>query len=222
MRLPVPTPLGLLLVDDHALIREGLRVVLESNGEMKVVGEAASGLAAIEEFRKVRPDVTLLDIAMPGMDGLAACRRILAEHPDARILILTVHGEEQFFFEALRAGAQGYVLKRSTGEELRRAIRAVAGGRTWLPPELAGSLVEDYVSRARAGQEDQALGALSTREREVLKLIAEGHTNAGIADLLSISAKTVQTHRAHAMEKLGLHERTGLVRYAIRTGLIEP
>jgi DNA-binding NarL/FixJ family response regulator len=204
----------LLLVDDHALIREGLRAVLEVGGEMKVAGEASSGLEAIEVFRQLRPDVALLDIGMPDMDGLAACKRIRAEHPDARIIILTVHAEEQFFFEALRAGAHGYVLKRSTGEDLRRAIRTVAQGRTWLSPELAGSLVEDFVSRARAGEGDQALGALSAREREVLKLVAEGHTNAAIAKLLSISAK--------AMEKLGLHERTGLVRYAIRTGLIEP
>jgi DNA-binding NarL/FixJ family response regulator len=212
----------LLLVDDHALIREGLRAVLEAGGEMKVVGEGESGLDAVEIFRRLRPDVALLDIGMPDMDGLAACTRIREEHPDARILILTVHAEEQFFFEALRAGAHGYVLKRSTGEDLRRAIRAVAQGRTWLSPELAGSLVEDFVSRARTGEGGPALGALSAREREVLKLVAEGHTNAAIAKLLSISVKTVQTHRAHAMEKLGLHERTGLVRYAIRTGLIEP
>ncbi|HXV04872.1 MAG TPA: response regulator transcription factor [Solirubrobacterales bacterium] len=212
----------LLLVDDHALIREGLRAVLEVGGEMKVVGEAASGLEAIEAFRGLHPDVALLDVGMPGMDGLASCKRIRDEHPDARIVILTVHAEEQFFFEALRAGAHGYVLKRSPGEELRRAIRAVAEGRTWLSPELAGSLVEDFVGRVRAGQDDLALGTLSAREREVLKLVAEGHTSAEIAKLLSISAKTVQTHRAHAMEKLGLHERTGLVRYAIRTGLIEP
>lgn len=212
----------LLLVDDHALIREGLRAVLDSGGEMKVVGEAGNGLEAIERFRELQPDVTLLDIGMPGMDGFAACRRIRAEHPDARILILTVHGEEQFFFEALRAGAHGYVLKRSTGDDLRRAINAVAQGRTWLSPELAGSLVEDFVNRVRAGDDDHALDALSAREREVLKLVAEGNTNAEIAKLLSISPKTVQTHRAHAMEKLGLHERTGLVRYAIRTGLIEP
>jgi DNA-binding NarL/FixJ family response regulator len=212
----------LLLVDDHALIREGLRAVLEVGGEMKVEGEGASGLEAIEAFRRLRPDVALLDIGMPDMDGLAACKRIRAEHPDARIIILTVHAEEQFFFEALRAGAHGYVLKRSSGEDLRRAIRTVAEGRTWLSPELAGSLVEDFVSRARSGEGDLALGALSAREREVLKLVAEGHTSAEIAALLSISPKTVQTHRAHAMEKLGLHERTGLVRYAIRTGLIEP
>ncbi len=212
----------LLLVDDHGMIREGLRAVLEPGGEMKVVGEASNGLEAIERFRELRPDVTLLDIGMPGIDGLAACRRIRAEYPDARILILTVHAEEQFFFEALRAGAQGYVLKRSTGHDLRGAIRTVAQGRTWLSPELAGSLVEDFVSRARGGDGDQALGALSAREREVLKLVAEGHTNAEVAKLLSISPKTVQTHRANAMEKLGLHERTGLVRYAIRTGLVEP
>jgi len=212
----------LLLVDDHTLVREGLRAVLDSGGEMKVAGEAGNGLEAIEKFRELRPDVTLLDIGMPGMDGFAACRRIRAEHPDARILILTVHAEEQFFFEALRAGAHGYVLKRSTGDDLRRAIRAVAQGRTWLPPELAGSLVEDFVNRVRGGEDDHALDALSVREREVLKLVAEGHTNAEIAKLLSISPKTVQTHRAHAMEKLDLHERTGLVRYAIRTGLIEP
>lgn len=214
--------ISLLLVDDHALVREGLRAVLEAGGEMKVVGEAASGLEAIDAFRRLRPDVALLDVGMPGMDGLASCKRIRDEHPDARIVILTVHAEEQFFFEALRAGAHGYVLKRSPGEELRRAIRAVAEGRTWLSPELAGSLVEDFVGRARAGEDDLALGVLTSREREVLKLVAEGHTSAEIAKLLSISAKTVQTHRAHAMEKLGLHERTGLVRYAIRTGLIEP
>jgi two-component system response regulator NreC len=212
----------LLLVDDHTLVREGLRAVLDAGGEMKVAGEAENGLEAIEKVRELQPDVTLLDIGMPGMDGFAACRRIRAEHPDARILILTVHAEEQFFFEALRAGAHGYVLKRSTGDDLRRAIRTVAQGRTWLPPELAGSLVEDFVNRVRNGEGDQALDALSVREREVLKLVAEGHTSAEIAKLLSISPKTVQTHRAHAMEKLGLHERTGLVRYAIRTGLIEP
>jgi DNA-binding NarL/FixJ family response regulator len=212
----------LLLVDDHALVREGLRAVLEVGGEMKVEGEAASGLEAIEAFRRLRPDVALLDIGMPDMDGLAACKRIRGEHPGARIVILTVHAEEQFFFEALRAGAHGYVLKRSSGAELRRAVRTVAEGGTWLSPELAGSLVEDFVSRARAGENGLALGTLSAREREVLKLVAEGHTSAEIAKLLSISAKTVQTHRAHAMEKLGLHERTGLVRYAIRTGLIEP
>jgi DNA-binding NarL/FixJ family response regulator len=192
---------------------------------MKVVGEGANGIEAIELFRHLRPDVTLLDISMPDMDGFAACQRIRAEHADARILILTVHAEEQFFFEALRAGAQGYVLKRSTGDDLRRAIRTVAEGRTWLSPELAGSLVEDFVNRARGGGEsegDHPLDALSTREREVLKLVAEGRTNSEIAELLTLSAKTVQTHRAHAMEKLGLHERTALVRYAIRTGLIEP
>ena len=214
--------LRLLIADDHALVRDGLRAVLESGGEMKVAGEAANGIEAIEMFRRLRPDVALLDISMPEMDGLAVCNHVREEHPGARLLILTVHAEEQFFFEALRAGANGYVLKRSTAGDLRRAIRTVAQGRTWLPPELAGSLVEDFVNRARAGEDDLALGALSGREREVLKLIAEGNTNAEIARLLSISAKTVQTHRSHAMEKLGLHERSGLVRYAIRTGLIEP
>jgi len=212
----------ILLVDDHAVIREGLRAVLEAGGELTVEGEGASGLEAIEAYRRLRPDVALLDIGMPDMDGLAACRRIREEHPDARIVILTVHAQEQFFFEALRAGAHGYALKRSTAEDLRRAINTVAQGGTWLPPELAGSLVENFVSQVRAGEDDRAFGTLSAREREVLKLVAEGNTNAAIAELLSISPKTVQTHRAHAMEKLGLHERTGLVRYAIRTGLIEP
>lgn len=214
--------LRLLIADDHAIVREGLRAVLEASGEFEVIDEAANGLEAIAKARELRPDVTLLDIGMPEVDGLAACRRITAENTDARVLILTVHAEEQFFFEALRAGAHGYVLKRSTGEELRRAISTAARGGTWLSPELAGSLVEDFVARARSGAEDEALGGLSAREREVIKLVAEGRTNAEIADVLSISVKTVQTHRAHAMEKLGLHERTALVRYAIRMGLIEP
>lgn len=212
----------LLVADDHAIVREGLRAVLEGSGEVEVIGEAANGDDAIAKARELRPDVTLLDIGMPEVDGLAACRRITAENPEARVLILTVHAEEQFFFEALRAGAHGYILKRSTGEELRRAISTAAQGGTWLSPELAGSLVEDFVARARAGAGDEGLGVLSAREREVIKLVAEGRTNAEIADVLSISVKTVQTHRAHAMEKLGLHERTALVRYAIRMGLIEP
>ena len=214
--------LRLLIADDHAIVREGLRAVLEGGGDIEVVGEAADGLEAIARARELRPDVILLDIAMPELDGLAACRRITEEDPGARVLILTVHAQEQFFFEALRSGAHGYVLKRSTAEELRQSIRTVAQGKTWLSPELAGSLVEDFVARAQTGAGDAELGALTAREREVLKLVAEGRTNAEIAARLSISVKTVQTHRAHAMERLGLHERTGLVRYAIRTGLIEP
>ncbi len=210
-----------LLADNHAIVREGLRAVVEADGDIEVAGEAADGLQAVSRARELQPDVLLLDISMPNMDGLAACRHITEERPDARALILTVHAEEQFFFEALRAGAQGYVLKSSTGEDLRRAVRAVARGSTWLSPELAGSLVENFVTHAQAGGDDHPLGMLTVREREVLKLVAEGRTSAEIAQLLSISAKTVQTHRAHAMEKLGLHERTGVVRYALRTGLIE-
>ncbi len=212
----------LLVADNHAVVREGLHAVVEAEGDIEVVGEAANGLEAVGRARELRPDVILLDIGMPIMDGLAACRHITEENPEARVLILTVHAEEQFFFEALRAGVQGYMLKRSSGKELRMAIRAVARGCAWLSPELTGSLVEDFLGRAQVDGNNQVLGRLTIREREVLKLVAEGRTSAEIGQLLSISTNTVQTHRAHAMEKLDLHERTGLVRYAIRTGLIEP
>lgn len=210
----------LLLADDHAVVRSGLRMLLQAQPDMKIIGEAETGQEAIRRVAELRPDVVLMDIEMPGMNGIEATRRIKAEAPQAAVLALTMYEDDQYFFEMLRAGASGYVPKRAAPDELVSAIRAVSRGEVFLYPSLAGRLVQDYLLRGRPEEQEPATDDLTAREQEVLKLIAEGLSNNEIADRLVISAKTVDRHRENIMRKLNLHNRVDLVKYALRKGLI--
>jgi two-component system response regulator NreC len=209
----------LLLVDDHEIVRAGLRMLFRAEEDMEIVGEAGSAEEAIQAVQELNPDVVLMDVAMPGMSGIEATRRIKEVDPDANILALTMHEDEQYFFEMLNAGAAGYIPKRAAPDDLVSAIRIVHQGNVFLYPSLAKMLVRDFVQRA---EEDGELGAdiLTPREREVLTLIAEGYTNRQIAKELVISVKTVDRHRENIMGKLNLHNRIELVKYAIEKGLI--
>jgi two-component system, NarL family, response regulator NreC len=213
----------LVLVDDHAVVRSGLRMLLESqlDVEIEIVGEAETGEEALTCVRATRPDIVLMDIQMPGMSGIEATRRIKEAAPETAVLALTMHEDDQYFFEMLRAGAAGYVPKRAAPDELVTAIRTVSRGDVFLYPTLATRLVQDYVRRPESGSELPLSAALTPREHEVLVLIAQGRTNSEIADQLGISAKTVDRHRDNIMEKLNLHSRVDLVKYAIKKGLIE-
>jgi two-component system response regulator NreC len=210
-----------LIVDDHAIVRDGVRMILEAQPDIEVVGEASDGREALEAARQLSPGVVLMDIAMPGMNGLEATAAIRQELPDVQVLILTMHEDYEYFFELLRAGASGYVLKGASSDDLVSAIRAVHQGGVYLHPAVAKNLVSDYVKRMEPGEDRARYDGLSDRERQVLKLVAEGKTSRQIAEDLFLSVNTVQTHRAHIMEKLGLHNRTDLIRYALRKGLVE-
>jgi two-component system response regulator NreC len=215
-------PIRVLVVDDHALVREGIASLLRAMPEIEVLGEAEDGLGAIEQARQLRPDVVVMDIGMPKMTGVEATRHIREEMPDVQVVALTIHDSEEYLFQMLRAGATGYVLKKAHPSEMLAAIEAAVRHETYLTPAMAKGLVADYLRRAREGEEDPSYRELTDREREVLKLIAEGYTNNEIAELLHVSVKTVQAHRAHIMEKLDLHRPAALVKYAIRKGLVEP
>jgi len=209
-----------LLVDDHTILREGLRMVLDAQPQIKVIGEADDGRQAVELAERLHPDVIVMDIAMPNLNGLEATRQIKRRWPDIRVVILTMHENQQYLVQIVKAGATGAVLKRSAGQELLTAVRAAAHGQSYFSPSIASMMLEDY--RVRLGQGIDDPEVLTEREREVLQLIAEGKSNQDIADHLIVSIKTVQTHRAHIMEKLGMHDRTELVKYAIRTGMVTP
>lgn len=205
-------PVRVLIAEDHAVVREGIRMILNASDEFDVVGEAGDGESAVRLTQTLRPDVVVMDIGMPKLNGVEATRQIKALTPETHVLILTMHEDESYVFTLLSLGASGYVFKRAAATELVEAVRAVARGEGFLFPAVARSLLKDY------GAND----GLTERERQVLVLIAEGLTSAGIAERLSISVKTVQTHRTHIMEKLDLHDRSQLVRYAVRKGLIPP
>ena len=209
-----------LMADDHTMFREGIRLLLETRGGFEVVGEAATGKEAVELARSLRPDVVVMDIGMPGMNGLDATRLIQADNPGSRVLILTMHGTDEYFFSALEAGASGYVLKEAASNDLVNAIESVHRGGMFLYPSLATKLVEEYLRRVGSGEERSSYEALTPRERQVLQLIGEGCTNQEIAEKLGLSVHTVQTHRVHIMNKLGLHNRAQLVSYAARLGLL--
>lgn len=208
-----------MLVDDHKLFREGLRLLLESQGQFEVVGEAGNAPQAVEVARQCRPEVIVMDIAMEG-NGLVATRQLQREMPQARVLVLTMHGGDEYFFRALEAGALGYVLKEAAATDLVAAIQAVARGGIFLYPSLAKRLVGDYLARVSGGEERSSYERLTPREKETLALVAQGHTNQEIAERLSVSISTVQTHRTHIMEKLDLNRRSELINYAIRIGLL--
>lgn len=209
-----------LMADDHTMFREGVRLLLETRGGFEVVGEAATGKEAVELARSLRPDVIVMDIGMPGMNGLDATRLIQADNPSSRVLILTMHDTDEYFFSALDAGASGYVLKEAASNDLVNAIESVSRGGMFLYPSLATKLVEEYLRRVGSGEERSSYDALTPRERQVLQLIGDGRTNQEIAEKLGLSVHTVQTHRVHIMNKLGLHNRAQLVSYAARLGLL--
>ncbi|MGW1735607.1 response regulator [Streptomyces sp. NPDC001999] len=219
--MPEATETRILLADDHALVRRGVRLILDSEPDLTVVAEAGDGAEAVEAARIHQPDLAILDIAMPRLTGLQAARELARTQPGLRLLILTMYDNEQYFFEALAAGASGYVLKSVADRDLVEACRATMRGEPFLYPGAVNALVRNYLDRAREGGTIPAK-AITDREEEILKLVAEGHTSQEIADILVISVKTVERHRANLLEKLGMKDRLELTRYAIRVGLIEP
>ncbi len=211
----------ILLADDHAIVRAGIHTFLEKQPEMEVVGEAANGCETIQKVRELRPEVVVMDIVMPGIGGLEATRRIKAECPEVKILALTMHEDERYFFQAIHAGASGYVVKGAPPADFIQAIRSVAAGQAYLGPALTRKLIDDYLSRNEAAAGAEAHDSLTERERDVLRLIAEGQTGKQISKLLHISVHTVDRHRQNLMAKLDLHNRAALIKYAIRKKLIE-
>jgi DNA-binding NarL/FixJ family response regulator len=214
-------PTRILLADDHALVRRGVRLILDNEPDLTVVAEAADGAEAIDKARVDRLDLAILDVAMPRMTGLQAARELSRLLPDLRILILTMYDSEQYFFESLKAGASGYVLKSVADRDLVEACRAAMRGEPFLYPGAVSALIRNYLESIRAGDPPPAK-AITDREEEILKLVAEGYSSKQIAEMLFISVKTVERHRANLLQKLGLRDRLELTRYAIRAGLIEP
>jgi DNA-binding NarL/FixJ family response regulator len=210
----------ILLADDHAVLREGIRALLKEQPDMVVVGEAQDGRWTAHLANELRPDVVLMDIAMPLLNGLEATRQIKRDHPEINVLILTMHDNEEYVRQVLEAGALGYVLKHAAASELVAAIRAVHRGEAVLSPAITRMVIEDFLRRSDARAETTP-DALTPREREVLQLIAEGYTSKKIAEILDLSVKTVQAHRASLMQKLDLHDRGDLIKYAIQKKIIE-
>jgi DNA-binding NarL/FixJ family response regulator len=219
--MPVPLKTRVLLADDHVVVRNGLRMVLDSAPDLEVVAEAGDGAEALDLALREDIDLAVLDVAMPRMTGLQAARELSRRRPELRVLMLSMHDNEQYFFEALKAGASGYVLKSAANRDLIEACRAAMRGEPFLYPPAVKAVARDYLERARTG-EDTPEDPLTPRELEVVKLIAEGHTSEEIADTLVISRKTVDRHRSNVLEKLGMRNRVELTRYAIRRGLVEP
>jgi DNA-binding NarL/FixJ family response regulator len=211
-----------LLADDHTIVRQGVRLCLEAMGDIEIVAEAEDGQMAVQLANQLRPDVAVVDLTMPRLNGVEAIRQIRRDLPDTEVVVLSVHDSEPYVVQALRAGAAGYVLKRNAATELAEAIRAAHDGQAYLHPSIARRVIDDYLSRIHASEDaNEPHERLTPREREVQQLAAEGHSTRAIAGLLCLSTKTVEHHRASLMTKLGLHGQTELVKYAIRSGLVE-
>ncbi|HEY8779688.1 MAG TPA: response regulator transcription factor [Solirubrobacterales bacterium] len=208
-----------LIADDHGIVRSGLRLLLERQPDIEVIAEAADGAEAREIAVRERPDLAILDVRMPKLTGLQVTRELKKQAPEVSVLILSMHDDERYLFEALKAGASGYVLKTQADTDLMEAIRAVERGEPFLTPAAQQALIKDVLERGRQGEDEEEL---TPREEEIVKLVAEAHTTRQIAEILHLSEKTVENHRANAMRKLGMRDRVELVRYAIRRGLIEP
>jgi len=210
-------PVSVMLADDHAVVRDGLRSLLENGNDLQVVGVAGNGREAVSEALRLRPDIVIMDIAMPELDGVEATRRIVERSPETRVLILSMYLSAEHIYRALQAGAQGYVLKESAGEEVVDAIRALRAGKRYLSHRITETVIDDYL---REGTNVSPLDSLSLRERDVLQLVVEGRTNAAIAQALSLSPKTVETYRARIMKKLKVKDTVELVKFSMRHGLI--
>ncbi|HKB77133.1 MAG TPA: response regulator transcription factor [Myxococcales bacterium] len=213
--------LRVVLADDHALVRAGFRSLLEALPGIQVVGEAADGREALRLIGELRPDLALIDIAMPGLNGLEVVGRAAKEQPRTRVIVVSMHAQDEYVRRALVAGAAGYMLKHADGKELEMAIRAVAAGETWLSPSVSKKVVAAYSESARGGAKDP-LELLTGRQREILQLIAEGHSRKEIAQRLQLSVKTVESHRAQLAERLGTRSTAELVRWAVRHGIVAP
>lgn len=216
------TPTRVLVVDDHTLIRQGIVGLLERQPDIEVVGEAGDGRTAIDVVGEVHPDVVLMDVAMPGISGLDATRELKARWPDLPVIILTIHDREDYIFEALRSGAVGYVMKGADVQELLAAVRSARLGEVYLQPQAVKSLVADFLRRAATGEDQSRLDGLTDREREIVRLIAQGRTAPEIASELGLSPHTIASHRERIMAKLDLHSKAAIVRYAVSRGLVEP
>jgi len=214
-------PTRILIADDHAVVRSGLRLILGTQPDLEVIGEASTGEEAVEKVIALRPDILLLDIAMPGLNGLEAARQIRQQAPQVRIIVLTIYDDEAYLRQFLEMGAAGYVLKKAADTELVDAIRIVERGEAFVYPSLMRQVIDSYLKQPPPSHDRKATAELSAREMEVLRLVALGYTAQQVADQLYISVSTVQTHRAHIMEKLGFRSRAQLVRYALARGLLQ-